>query len=195
MCLKTDAKQTENNPKLLYKTCNAHWYRRLFQYERAVKSPRTDFSSKICSKPHDRGEGAGIYIRTGLEGKQGLGCVTVSQLEYLRVISGPLQLQWGESVCVGVCVLASFRVWKHAWWIRPSVLHFCRFHSFQITFVALDGLLDAQQEGRVPLVQAWDGIELFNLGDRNRKLKMRAQYSYKYIKIIIFFEGIVLIIN
>lgn len=69
--------------KLLYKTCNAHRYRRLFQYERPVKSPGTDFSSKICSKPLDRGEGARIYIRTGLEGKQGLGCLTVSQLEYL----------------------------------------------------------------------------------------------------------------
>lgn len=176
--------------KLLYKTCNAHRYRRLFQYERPVKSPGTDFSSKICSKPLDRGEGARIYIRTGLEGKQGLGCLTVSQLEYLWVISGHLQLQWGENVCVCACVWASFRVWKHAWWIRPSVLHFCRFRSFQITFVALDGLLDAEQEGRVPLVQAWDGIELFNLGDRNRKLKMGARYSHKDIKIIIFLRGL-----
>lgn len=89
--------------KLLYKTCNAHRYQRLFQYERPVKSPGTDFSSKICSKPLDRGEGARIYIRTGLEGKQGLGCLTVSQLEYLWVISGHLQLQWGENVCVCVC--------------------------------------------------------------------------------------------
>lgn len=35
--------------------------------------------------------------------------------------------------------------------------------SFQIAFVALDGLLDAQQEGCVPLVQAGDGVELLNL--------------------------------
>lgn len=92
--------------KLLYKTCNAHRYWCLFQYERPVKSPRTDFSSKICSKPLDRGEGARIYIRTGLEGKQGLGWRYRSeQLEYLGVISGHLQLQWGESVCV---------CWRHS---------------------------------------------------------------------------------
>lgn len=35
--------------------------------------------------------------------------------------------------------------------------------SFQVAFVALDGLLDAQQEGRVPLVQAGDGVKLLNL--------------------------------
>lgn len=27
-----------------------------------LKSPRVDFSSEICSKPLDRGEGARIYI-------------------------------------------------------------------------------------------------------------------------------------
>lgn len=37
------------------------------------------------------------------------------------------------------------------------------FPLFQIPLVALDGLFDAQQEGGVPLVQAGDGVELFNL--------------------------------
>lgn len=63
--------------------------------------PRTDFSSKICSKPLGRGEGARIYILTGLEGKQGLSQLTVTQwaVRILRVISSHLQIQWGECVC------------------------------------------------------------------------------------------------
>lgn len=57
--------------------------------------------------------------------------------------------------------------------------------SFQVSFVALDGLLDAQEEGRVPLVQAGDGVELLHLGDPNREdaLEMTRRtillYTYK----------------
>lgn len=59
------------------------------------------------------------------------------------------------------------------------------FPSFQVSFVALDGLLDAQEEGRVPLVQAGDGVELLHLGDPNREdgLEMTRRtillYTYK----------------
>lgn len=158
--------------KSLYKTCNAHWYQDLFQYKIPVKSPRTDFSSKICSKPLDRGEGARIYIQTGLEEKQGTGRLTVSQrgVKILK-ISGHLQIQWGQCgwVCVSECVC-----WCHSMCesMRDGSVPLCctsaGFSSFQVAFVALDGLLDAQQEGRVPLVQARDRIKLFNLGERNR---------------------------
>lgn len=35
--------------------------------------------------------------------------------------------------------------------------------SFEVALVALDGLLDAQQQRGVPLVQAGDGVKLFHL--------------------------------
>jgi len=42
------------------------------------------------------------------------------------------------------------------------------FPSLQIALVALHGLLDAQQEGRVPLVQAGDGVVLLHLQPAGR---------------------------
>ena len=60
-----------------------------------------------------------------------------------------------ESVCVcecaSVCVCESMR----DGFVSP-LLHFQPFGflSFQIPFITLDGLFDAQQEGCVPLVQA-----------------------------------------
>lgn len=61
-------------------------------------------------------------------------------------------------LCFGVCGYESMRG------VPLDVLHLhFGLLSFQIAFITLDGLLDAQQEGRVPLVQAGDGVELLNL--------------------------------
>ena len=125
---------------------------------------------KVCSNPLGRGEGERIYILTRFryalqESKVVLWTCSSGMFKIISRRPGLMlyTVRW-VCVCVAVCVYVCMYVCKHAWWICPSVLCFwpaCR--SFQIPFVALDGLFDAQQEGCVPLVQTWDRVKLLYL--------------------------------
>lgn len=51
----------------------------------------------------------------------------------------------------------------HAMMCAPVVMCSPSVVSLQVPLIPLDGLLDAQQHGSLPLVQTRDGIKLFNL--------------------------------
>lgn len=124
----------------------------------AVKSPRTDFSRKGMQQSSRRGEGKRISILTrfGKE-KQRLNSDSITASSgMLEIISrqsspGAIHSEVRKRVCVSVYVR-----------MRACVMGFVPlccistpgFLSFQIAFVTLDGLFDAQQEGCVPLVKA-----------------------------------------
>ena len=66
-------------------------------------------------------------------------------------------------VCIVLCVCVCARKSMSDWIVPPCCIPTQRFLSFQIPFITLDGLFDAQQEGCVPLVQTWDWVKLFDL--------------------------------
>lgn len=113
---------------------------------------------KVCSKPPDRGEGDRIYILTRfryvLRKSRRVCSDKVQQWVGLKPstdASVPMKcaLRLHISVCVCVCMRACVMD------LSLDATLLCGLHSFQIPlFLTLDVLFDAQQDGRVPLVQA-----------------------------------------